>query len=78
MLWWLRIGRFSDAVCLTLIGVGLVAFGVLFFWMLLIPTAVALIVVWFGIVKGGLVTELRPTAGILRVAASDEPAGPSG
>ncbi len=59
-LWWLREGRFSDTVCLTLVGVGIVIFGVFFFWLLLMPTVLALIVLWFGIVKRGLLTELRP------------------
>jgi len=45
------------------VGVGLVVFGVFFFWLLLIPTALALIVIWFGIIKGGLITELRPALG---------------
>ncbi len=62
-LWWLREGRFSEAFCLALVGVGLVVFGVFFFWLLLIPTALALIVIWFGIIKGGLITELRPALG---------------
>ncbi len=62
--WWLRNGRFSETVDLSLIGVGLVVFGVFFFWILLVPTALALIVLWFGIVKRGLVTELNPTPGI--------------
>ena len=59
-LWWLRESRFSDSVCLSPVGVGMVIFGVFFFWLLLIPTVLALIVLWFGIVKRGLVTELRP------------------
>ena len=62
-LWWLRTGRFSETVNLSLVGVGLVVFGVFFWWMLLIPTALALIVIWFGIVKRGLVTELPPVPG---------------
>ncbi len=62
-LWWLRESRFSDSVCLTLVGIGMVIFGVFFFWLLLIPTVLALIVLWFGIVKRGLVTELRPAPG---------------
>lgn len=62
-LWWLREGRFTETVCLSLIGVGLVGFGLFFFWLLLIPTALALVVLWFGIVKRGLVKELRPAAG---------------
>lgn len=60
--WWLRTGRFSQTVCLSLIGVGLAVFGAFFFWLLFIPTALALIVIWFGIVKRGLVTELGPAA----------------
>lgn len=63
-LWWLRTGRFSASVCLTLVGIGLVTFGFFFFWLLLIPTALALVVFWFGIVKRGLVTELRSAAGL--------------
>ncbi len=59
-LWWLRTGRFSETVNLSLVGVGLVVFGLFLFWLLFIPTALALIVLWFGIVKRGLVTELRP------------------
>jgi hypothetical protein len=61
---WLRVGRFSETVCLSLVGVGLVAFGAMWYWMLFVPTAVALIVLWFGIVKRGLVVELRPVPGI--------------
>jgi len=59
-LWWLRDGRFSETVCLSLVGVGLVAFGAMWYWMFFIPTAVALIVMWFGIIKRGLIVELRP------------------
>ena len=59
-LWWLRTGRFSETVNLSLVGVGLVVFGLYLFWALFIPTALALIVLRFGIVKRGLVTELRP------------------
>lgn len=62
-LWWLREGRFTETVCLSLVGVGLVVFGLFFFWFLLIPTALALVVIWFGIIKRGLVTELRPAPG---------------
>ena len=59
-LWWLRTGRFSETVNLSLVGVGLVVFGLYLFWALFIPTALALIILRFGIVKRGLVTELRP------------------
>ncbi len=62
-LWWLRTGRFNETVGLSLIGVGLVSAGVVLFWLILIPTVLGLIVLWFGIVKRGLVTELRPAPG---------------
>ena len=42
-LWRLRTGRFSETVNLSLVGVGLVVFGVFLFWLLLIPTALALL-----------------------------------
>jgi hypothetical protein len=62
-LWGLRAGRFGEATCLSLVGVGLAVFGLGFFWMFLIPTALAAVVFWFGIVKRGLVTELRSISG---------------
>ncbi len=62
-LWWLRTGRFNETVGLTLVGVGSVSAGVSLFWLFLIPTVLALIVLWFGIVKRGLVAELRPAPG---------------
>lgn len=62
-LWWLRTGRFSETICMNLVGVGSVTFGFFFFWLLFIPPVLALVVLWFGIVKRGLVTELRPAPG---------------
>lgn len=56
-LWFLRSGRLSTRVCLGAIAVGLVG-GIIWFWMV-IPPLVALVVFWFGVVKGGLITELR-------------------
>ena len=56
----LRRGHSGDVLSLSLIGVGVAAFGLAWFWMLFIPSALALVVLWFGIVKGGLVRELRP------------------
>ena len=58
--WNLRGGRSIDMLSLSLISVGVAMFGLAWFWMLLIPSALAVVVIWFGIVKGGLVTELRP------------------
>ncbi|NNC91566.1 MAG: hypothetical protein HKN80_03645 [Acidimicrobiia bacterium] len=60
-LWFLRSGGLSTRVCLGAIVVGLVG-GVVWFWMV-IPPLVALVVFWFGIVRGGLVTELRTAPG---------------
>jgi hypothetical protein len=56
-LWFLRSGRVSTRVGLGAIVVGLVG-GVVWFWML-IPPIVALVVFWFGVLKGGLVRELQ-------------------
>lgn len=60
-LWFLRSGRLSTRVCLGAIVVGLLG-GIVWFWMV-IPPIVALLVFWFGIIKGGLVTELRTAPG---------------
>ena len=58
--WGLHSGRFSETVSLSFVGVGSVVWGVGFFWMLLVPTVLALLLIWFGIVKRGPVTELHP------------------
>ena len=55
-LWFLRSGRLSTRVCLGAIGFGLLG-GIAWFWMV-VPPIVALVVFWFGFVKGGLVQEL--------------------
>ena len=60
-LWLLREGR-STPVAYTLIVVGALVPGVDFFWMLLLPTILAFIIVFFGVVRGGLVLELSPSA----------------
>jgi len=60
-LWFLRSSRLSTRVCLGAIVVGLLG-GIVWFWMV-IPPLVALVVFWFGIVRGGLVTELRTAPG---------------
>lgn len=52
----LRRRRFANSVSLSLIGVGLIG-GLVWFWML-IPPAVAIVVFWFGVLRGGLVREL--------------------
>ena len=56
-LWFLRSGRLPTSVSLGAIVLGLVG-GLIWFWMV-VPPIVALVVLWFGVVKGGLVRELR-------------------
>ncbi len=64
-LWLLREGRAIPAAY-VLIVVPLVLAGLGFFWLSLfvwlffIPTIVALVVIVFGVIKGGLARELRP------------------
>ena len=55
-LWYLRSGRLPVSVCTGAIVLGLVA--AMFWWWLLVPPIVALVVLWFGVVKRGLVREL--------------------
>lgn len=57
-LWGLRSGRFSKGVSLGGIVVGVVA-TLLWFWMV-IPPVIALIVLWFGVIRGGLAREASP------------------
>ena len=56
-LWFLRSGRVSTSVSLGGIVLGLLG-GIVWFWML-IPPILAFVVLWFGVVKGGLMRELR-------------------
>jgi len=55
-LWNLRSARYSRTVSYVGIVIGLVATA-LWFWMLLPPIA-ALVVLWFGVIRGGLAREL--------------------
>jgi hypothetical protein len=55
-LWILRSGRLSTTVGLVLVAVGLLG-GIIWFWMV-IPLVVALMVLIFGVVRGGLQREL--------------------
>ena len=61
-LWLLREGR-ARGVAYALIVVPAALVGVGLFWMLLIPTIMAFVVILFGVVRGGLVRELRPSDG---------------
>jgi hypothetical protein len=56
-LWFLHSGRIPTSVCLGAIVLGLVG-GLVWFWMV-IPPIIALVVLWFGVIRGGLVRELR-------------------
>jgi hypothetical protein len=59
-MWLLREGR-AMPVAYTLIVVVTLFVGVGFFWLLPIPTILAFVVIFFGVVRGGLVRELRPS-----------------
>lgn len=58
-LWGLWSGRLDRVLAQGLIVVGMLALGVLFWWFVLVPPVVALAVLWAGVVKKGLVRELR-------------------
>ena len=58
-LWLLRRGGSHRSVALGAVVVGLLG-GVIWFWMIL-PPVIALVVLWFGIIRGGLVRELTTT-----------------
>ena len=55
-LWLLRSGLGNTWVGLGLVAVGSLG-GIVWFWMI-IPPIVALLVLWFGVARGGLVREL--------------------
>ncbi len=58
-LWGLWSGRVDRVLAQGLIVVGMLALGVLYWWFVLVPPLVALAVLWAGVVKQGLVRELR-------------------
>ena len=60
-LWFLRSGRTNTWVGLGLIAVGSMG-GIVWFWMI-VPPIVAVIVLWFGVARGGLIRELAPDSG---------------
>jgi hypothetical protein len=60
-LWLLRSGRLSTWAGLSLVVVGLLG-GIVWFWMV-IPPILALVVLWFGVARGGLVRELATDPG---------------
>ena len=59
-MWLLREGR-STWVAYTLIVVVTLFMGIGLFWLFFIPTVLAVVIVFFGVVRGGLVRELRPS-----------------
>jgi hypothetical protein len=59
-LWGLHTGRLPLWVAHTLIVVGAIAVGA-FFWLFLVPLAIALPVLYFGVIRIGLERELRPS-----------------
>ena len=58
-LWLLREGRPKPAAYILIV-VPVAFAGLGFFFLLLIPTILALLVIVFGVIKGGLARELRP------------------
>jgi hypothetical protein len=50
----------SLPVARTLVVTGAIVLGVGFWWFILIPAIVAILVIYFGVIRGGL--EARPTA----------------
>jgi hypothetical protein len=59
-LWLMRSEPGARVASTVAISIGLVA--VLIWWWLIVPAVVALVVLWFGVVKGGLTRELAPAA----------------
>jgi hypothetical protein len=60
-LWLLRSGSVNTWVGLGLVAVGSIG-GIIWFWMI-VPPIVALLVLWFGVARGGLVRELATDSG---------------
>ena len=58
-MWGLRSGRVAGRVCNVLVVVGLVAFGL--YWWVFVPAAVALVLLYVGVIRGGLGRELAAT-----------------
>jgi hypothetical protein len=58
-LWGLRTGHLKLWIAHTLIVAGALATA-LFFWLFFIPTIVGLVVIYAGVIKGGLKRELHP------------------
>jgi len=57
-LWLIRSGITPLSFASAAVAIGLV--GSLIWWWMIVPALVALAVLWFGIVKRGLIGELRP------------------
>ncbi|MGI9648155.1 MAG: hypothetical protein ACR2OI_06515 [Acidimicrobiia bacterium] len=55
-LWLLRQGRGNQSVALGAVALGAVG-GIIWFWMIF-PPVIALVVIWFGVIRRGLVREL--------------------
>jgi hypothetical protein len=60
-LWGLRNGGVEPRVANGLIVLGMIVLGAGYWWFVFVPPIVALAVLWAGVVKKGLVRELRPT-----------------
>jgi hypothetical protein len=60
-LWLIREGR-ATPVAHALIVLAALVPGVSLFWILLIPTVLAFIIIYFGVIRGGLAREIGPSA----------------
>ena len=58
-LWGLRSGRVPVSICMGAIVLGLA--GAMSWWWLFLPTIAAVVVFWFGVIRGGLARELGIT-----------------
>lgn len=58
-MWGLWSGRVGRRVSNTLVVVGLIAFGL--YWWMFVPAAVALVLLYAGVIRGGLGRELAAT-----------------
>lgn len=67
-MWLLREGRSTPVAYTLIVGVTLFV-GVGFFWMFFVPTVLAVVIIFFGVVRGGLVRELRPSPAVPPAAA---------
>jgi hypothetical protein len=57
----LRTGRPKPPIAYALIVIGMLVLGIGFFWFVLLPSVLALVVLYAGVFRRGLERELKPT-----------------